>query len=151
MTSGKATVDDTVVKHGHIQKSDRRSLTKGLVKPGPGATPSQRAAKLMGARIRKARQQLGISLSVLAGKDFSRAFLNQIELGTARPSVRNLQIIAKRLNRPLEYFLQDDELSATAIELALTEAETSLRRGDGPQARSEERRVGKEGRYRVAR
>ena len=135
MTSGKATVDDIVVKNGHIQKSDPRSLTKGLVKPVPGATPSQRAAKLMGARIRKARQQLGISLSVLAGKDFSRAFLNQIELGTARPSVRNLQIIAKRLNRPLEYFLQDDELSATAIELALTEAETSLRRGDGPQAR----------------
>jgi len=134
MTSGKATVDDIVVKNGHIQKSDPRSLTKGLVKPVPGATPSQRAAKLMGARIRKARQQLGISLSVLAGKDFSRAFLNQIELGTARPSVRNLQIIAKRLNRPLEYFLQDDELSATAIELALTEAETSLRRGDGPQA-----------------
>src|SRR5439155_23525819 len=105
MTGGKATVDDIVVKSGHMQKSDPRSLIKGLVKPVPGATPSQRAAKLMGARIRKARQQLGISLSVLAGKEFSRAFLNHIELGTARPSARILQIIAKPLNRPLQYFL----------------------------------------------
>jgi tetratricopeptide (TPR) repeat protein len=89
----------------------------------------------MGRRIRRARQELGLSLSAVAGKDFSRSFLNQVELGTARPSVRNLQIIAERLNRPIEYFLQDHELSLTAIELALTEAETRLRRGDGPGAR----------------
>src|SRR5438094_10266179 len=134
MTSGKATVDDIVVKNGHIQKSDPRSLTKGLVKPVPGATPSQRAAKLMGARIRKARQQLGISLSVLAGKDFSRAFLNQIELGTARPSVRNPQIMTRRLNRPHAYFPPDEAVSTAAVEAGLTSAETSLRRSGSAQA-----------------
>jgi HTH-type transcriptional regulator, quorum sensing regulator NprR len=99
------------------------------------STPSRRAAEQMGIRIRKARQELRISLSALAGNDFSRSFINQVELGKARPSVRNLQIIAERLNRPIEYFLQDDELSRTAVELALTEAETRLRRGDGPGAR----------------
>src|SRR5690348_11914876 len=116
-------------------KDGPSKLKGGTSKHALSSTPSRRAAAQMGMRIRKARQELGISIAALAGKDFSRAFLNQIELGKARPSVRNLQIIAERLNRPLEYFLQDDELSATAIELALTEAETSLRRGDGPRAR----------------
>ncbi len=135
---GRAAVGEaqnsTAIKAARTPKSNSPGAKDGLQKPTLGPTPSRRAAEQMGRRIRKARQELGISLSALAGKDFSRSFLNQIELGTARPSVRNLQIIAERLNRPLEYFLQDHELSATAIELALTEAETCLRRGDGPGA-----------------
>ena len=138
MTTGKgavtakaSTADDAVI----AVKDGPSKLKDGTSKHALSSTPSRKAAAQMGMRIRKARQELGISIAALAGKDFSRAFLNQIELGKARPSVRNLQIIAERLNRPLEYFLQDHELSATAIELALTEAETSLRRGDGPRAR----------------
>ncbi len=118
-----------------MSKAGPRTPKEGTPKHALGTTPSRRAAEQMGMRIREARRQLGISISALAGKDFSRAFLNQVELGKARPSVRNLQIIAERLNRSLEYFLQDHELSATAIELALTEAETCLRRGDGARAR----------------
>jgi tetratricopeptide (TPR) repeat protein len=124
----------TAVKRAPTLKSSPRKHKEGSPKPPLVATPSRRAAEQMGRRIRQARQEMGISLSALAGKDFSRSFLNQVELGRARPSVRNLQIIAERLNRPVEYFLQDHELSATAIELALTEAETCLRRGDGPGA-----------------
>ncbi len=84
----------------------------------------------LGARVRKARHELGLSLAAVAGKDFSRAFLNLVELGKARPSTRTLQIIAERLQRPIEYFLQDAEASATALELALTESQTRLHRGD---------------------
>jgi tetratricopeptide (TPR) repeat protein len=89
----------------------------------------------MGARIRKARMELGLSLAAVAQKDFSRAFLNQIELGRARPSTRTLQVIAERLKRPVEYFLQDPQSSATVLELKLAEAATRLRRGDGERAR----------------
>lgn len=79
--------------------------------------------------------ELGLSLAGVAQKDFSRAFLNQIELGRGRPSSRILQIIAERLHRPVEYFLQDPQTSSTAIELRLAEASTRIRRGDGEKAR----------------
>lgn len=96
---------------------------------------SPRTPDLLGARIRKARMELGLSLAGVAQKDFSRAFLNQIELGRARPSTRILQIIAERLQRPVEYFLHDPQASTTALELRLAEAATRVRRGDGERAR----------------
>src|SRR5438552_3608969 len=79
--------------------------------------------------------ELGLSLAGVAQKDFSRAFLNQVELGRARPSTRILQIIAERLHRPVEYFLQDPQNSAAALEFRLAEAGTRIRQGDGVRAR----------------
>ena len=90
----------------------------------------------LGTRIRKVRLELGLSLARVAGKEFSRAFLNQVELGRSRPSARTLQIIADRLHRPIEYFLQDPKDSTTALELLLAEAGTRLRQGDPAQARA---------------
>src|SRR5438046_7562053 len=58
---------------------------------------SPRTPEQLGARIRKVRMELGLSLAGVAQKDFSRSFLNQVELGRARPSTRTLQIIAERL------------------------------------------------------
>lgn len=77
---------------------------------------------------------MGLSLAAVAGKDFSRAFLNQVELGRAQPSTHTLRIIAQRLQRPIEYFLEDPELSSAAVELTLIEAETRLHQGDGLRA-----------------
>ena len=103
-------------------------------------TPPPTAASL-GTRIREARQALGLSLSAVAGTDFSRAFLNQVELGRAQPSMQNLRIIAQRLQRPIEYFLEDPEVSSVAIELTLTEAETHLRSGEPARAEALARRL----------
>ena len=99
-------------------------------------TPSARAASQLGARIRKARHDSGLSLAQVAGKDLSRPFLNQIELGQARPSTKTLQAIARRLQRPIEYFLEDPDLSRTALELALAEGETALRQGDAGRTKA---------------
>jgi tetratricopeptide (TPR) repeat protein len=96
---------------------------------------SPRTPEQLGARIRKARMEVGLSLAAVAQADFSRAYLNQIELGRARPSTRILQIVAERLRRPLEYFLQDPHSSETALELKLAEAGTRLRQGDAERAR----------------
>lgn len=98
-------------------------------------TRSPRTPDQLGARIRKARMELGLSLAAVAQTDFSRAFLNQIELGRARPSTRVLQIIAERLRRPVEYFLQDPQASSTALELRLAEAGTRIRQGDAERGR----------------
>lgn len=104
-------------------------------------TRTHKVPEQLGSRIRKARMELGLSLAAVAQKDFSRAFLNQIELGRARPSTRTLQIIAERLKRPIEYFLQDPSASVIALELRLAEAATRLRRGDGQRARDQMREL----------
>src|SRR5947209_6190291 len=103
--------------------------------PRKRSVPDARAGEL-GARIRKARHERGLSLAAVAGDDFSRAFLSQVELGRAHPSTRTLQIIAERLQRPIEYFLQGEAVSSPALELALIEGQTRLRRGDGAGARA---------------
>ena len=101
---------------------------------GRSTADHPRAPTALGRRIREARQALGLSLKAVAGDDFSRAFLNQVELGRAQPSTQNLRIIAQRLQQPIEYFLEDPGDSRAAIELALAEAELDLHRGGAARA-----------------
>jgi tetratricopeptide (TPR) repeat protein len=107
-------------------------LNKG--RRGRSSRGASARANPLGTRIRQARQELGLTLRAVAGKDFSRAFLNQVELGRSQPSMHNLRIIAERLHRPIEFFLQDPEVSSAALELTLVEAETRLRLGDPVRA-----------------
>ena len=105
-------------------------------RPGRPTADDPGAPSPLGRRIRQARQELGLSLATVAGSDFSRAFLNQVELGRAQPSTQNLRIIARRLQRPIDYFLEEPGDSAAALELALAEAEMSLLHGEGSRAES---------------
>ena len=109
-----------------------------LTKRGPGrpAADAPAAPSPLGRRIRQARQELGLSLRAVAGDDFSRAFLNQVELGRAQPSMQTLRVIARRLQRPIDYFLEDPGDSTAALELALAEAEMSLHHGEAARAES---------------
>lgn len=105
-------------------------------RPGRPATDHPRAPSALGRRIRQARHALGLSLAAVAGNDFSRAFLNQVELGRAQPSTQTLRIIAHRLQQPIEYFLEDPGDSTAAIELAIAEAEIDLHRGEASRAQA---------------
>jgi len=107
-------------------------LTKG--RPGRSSAASPGAPGSLGQRIRQARQELGLTLTAVAGKDFTRAFLNQIELGRSQPSTQSLRIIAQRLQRPIDYFLEEPGDSIAALELALAEAEMSLLHGEAARA-----------------
>src|SRR3989475_12142103 len=60
----------------------------------------------LGQRIRRIRQDRGLSLAKVVRDDFSRAFLNQVELGKSRPSIRVLRIIAERLGTEAENILE---------------------------------------------
>ncbi len=75
-----------------------------------------------GRKIRLLRLELRLSQSDLAGSDMTRAFISQLETGKALPSLRTLSIIAKRLGRPLSYFLDDTDCITTGA----TELENSL-------------------------
>src|SRR5213595_4345948 len=103
-------------------------------RPGRPSVDDPGTPSSLGQRIRQARQTLGLSLAAVAGDDFSRAFLNQVELGRAHPSTQTLRIIARRLQQPIDYFLEEPGDSSAALELILTEAEMSLYHSDSARA-----------------
>src|SRR5947207_9889694 len=103
-------------------------------RPGRPSVDDPGTPSSLGQRIRQARQTLGLSLAAVAGDDFSRAFLNQVELGRAHPSTQTLRIIARRLQQPIDYFLEELGDSSAAPELILTEAEMSPYHSDSARA-----------------
>src|SRR5438445_10628630 len=79
----------------------------------------------LGGRIRSARLAAGLSQADLAGKDFTKGFISQVELGISRPSLESLQVLAARLGHDAEYFMRGDPALAPrrlAVHLAAAEA-----------------------------
>src|SRR5258706_13114592 len=74
-----------------------------------------------------------MSLAKVVRDDFSRAFLNQVELGKARPSIRVLRVIAERLGTEVEYLLEGQE-AGIERELALEKGRVLLARGEPRRA-----------------
>lgn len=73
----------------------------------------------LGQRIRERRQAMGLSQRQLCGEVITRNMLSQIENGTARPSMDTLGYLARRLERPISYFLEEDgQASPNAREMA---------------------------------
>jgi transcriptional regulator with XRE-family HTH domain len=87
----------------------------------------------LGQRIRRLRQDRGMSLAKVSGGDFSRAFLNQVELGRSQPSTRVLRVIAGRLGTEVDYLLEG-RLPAMERELALEKARVLVARGHARRA-----------------
>ena len=90
---------------------------------------SRRDPDTLGGRIRKLRNERGLSLAKVAQEDFSRAFLNQVEMGKARPSIRVLRVIANRLQAPVEYLL-DGSVPTLDREIAVERARVENARHD---------------------
>jgi transcriptional regulator with XRE-family HTH domain len=86
------------------------------------------ADESLGDRIRRLRHERGLSLAKVVGDEFSRAFLNQVELGRAQPSTRVLRVIADRLGTQVD-FLLEGRLPSFDSELALERARVLLLRG----------------------
>jgi transcriptional regulator with XRE-family HTH domain len=74
-----------------------------------------------------------MSLAKVSGGDFSRAFLNQVELGRSQPSTRVLRVIAGRLGTEVDYLLEG-RLPAMERELALEKARVLVARGHARRA-----------------
>jgi transcriptional regulator with XRE-family HTH domain len=86
------------------------------------------ASETLGQRIKRLRKERGMSLAKVVRDDFSRAFLNQVELGRAQPSTRVLRVIADRLGTRVDYLLEG-RLPELDRELALERARLLLLRG----------------------
>ena len=61
----------------------------------------------LGERLRQARINAGLSQRQLCGDEITRNMLSQIEHGTCNPSVSTLCYLAKRLELPVSFFLEE--------------------------------------------
>ena len=61
----------------------------------------------LGALLKQARLEAGLSQRQLCGDTVTRNMLSQIENGSARPSMETLRILAARLEKPVSYFLEE--------------------------------------------
>ena len=94
--------------------------------------------KTLGARVRSARRDAGLSQAQLAGDELTKGVISQIESGLVRPSIRSLQHIASTLGRPLDYFIADEPLAATKrVTFHRLAAEAAAERLDWPAAETE--------------
>jgi len=69
---------------------------------------SDNMSSSLGSKIKKLRKELKMTQSQLAEPEMTKSMLSQIENGIAMPSMKNLQYIAKKLNKPVSYFLDEN-------------------------------------------
>ena len=69
----------------------------------------------LGQRIREARLEAGLSQRQLCGGEITRNMLSLIENGAAKPSMQTLRYLARQLNKPLRYFLEEDAPEQDAL------------------------------------
>lgn len=62
----------------------------------------------LGEKLRQARLEAGLSQRQLCGEDITRNMLSQIEHGSAKPSMKTLQVLAGRLGKRVSYFLEEE-------------------------------------------
>jgi tetratricopeptide (TPR) repeat protein len=68
------------------------------------------ALKKLAERLREARIGAGMSQAQLGAPYFTRAHVSAIELGKIRPAMRSLEHMAKKLDKPASYFLDDADV-----------------------------------------
>lgn len=94
----------------------------------------------IGQRLKEARLAAGLSQRQLCGDTITRNMLSQIENGAARPSMDTLQTLAKRLGKPVSFFLEEQEHAGVEPLLkalqCLNQAEVALAEGRLPYGAS---------------
>lgn len=68
--------------------------------------PTTSLANEIGHRLRTARLTSGLTQRQLAEPEFTRGYVSQLENGLIRPSVKALHILARKLHRPVSWFLE---------------------------------------------
>ena len=62
----------------------------------------------LGEKLKQARLEAGLSQRQLCADRLTRNMLSQIENGSARPSMGTLAYLAKRLEKPVSWFLEEE-------------------------------------------
>ena len=64
----------------------------------------------LGERIKESRKKLKLTQEALGGGIFTKSYISQIERGIITPSVKALEILANRLDKPLSFLLEDNSI-----------------------------------------
>jgi tetratricopeptide (TPR) repeat protein len=112
---------------------DRRTLT-----PAPPASPLAPATAELGQRVRRLRNERGLTQTELAAARVSKEYISQIETGKTRPTQQTLEWLAEQLGVDLNY-LEDgvsdcDYREHEAIVVRAEEAVLEKRYRDGVDA-----------------
>ena len=86
-------------------------------------------ARQVGARLKRARTQAGLTQSQLAEGRYTKAYVSALENGLVKPSMAALNFFSGRLQIPMESLLSDRESAWTRLE-----ADLRLAAGDWQQA-----------------
>lgn len=114
---------------GTVTKMADVSRGQGSSQHGSGET--------IGARLRRLRQERGLSQRELASPGVSYAYISRIEAGSRQPSVKALRRLAAKLNVTPEYLETGSDLDAAeSRELRLADAELAIRLGERVEAES---------------
>lgn len=99
-----------------------------------------RGLELKPGSVKQAREEAGLSLAQVAGKDLSRTAVHLIETGQSRPSLQTLEVIARRTNKPLEFFLAETATEQVAVPewLVAIERMVALGQDDAAVERAEQ-------------
>src|SRR3954462_7067544 len=90
----------------------------------------QTGPESIGERLRRLRQDRGLSQRELASPGGSYAYISRMEAGARRPSVKALRQLARKLNVSPEYLETGSDLrDVDQRELRLADAELELRLG----------------------
>lgn len=81
--------------------------------------------RTLGARIRKARLEQGLTQEKLAGPEFTKGYVSALERGAVRPSLKALEVFSNRLSIPISDFLAARH--AVSVEPDLSAIEEDLR------------------------
>lgn len=63
----------------------------------------------VGEKVKALRKALNMTQSELAGSEMTKSMLSQIENNISNPSMKTLQYLAGKLNKPISYFLEDED------------------------------------------
>lgn len=75
----------------------------------------------IGERIKKIRQERGLTQEALAGPEFTKGYVSALERGAVRPSLKALDVFARRLDVPLSDFVSADQSVKVTPDLAALE------------------------------
>src|SRR5689334_22746405 len=62
--------------------------------------PAETPATSLGQRLRQARLARGLSQEALASPEFTKGYISALERGAIQPSLRALEVLARRLDLP---------------------------------------------------
>jgi tetratricopeptide (TPR) repeat protein len=84
---------------------------------------SASALTALGQRLRQARRERGMSQEALAAPEFTKSYVSAVERGKARPSLKALDLMSRRLGVPMNELLAAPPPPAGALDLPALEAE----------------------------